>query len=97
MHVPPPYPDLGVVVPTGVSTDPESLRFQYPLDNPPVPKKKTPPTVYREQDRFLPINNVSRVMRNAIPRTGKVKSSNLQIHNVCLSLLLLLLLLFTGI
>ena len=64
----------GVMDASGVMTaDPESLRFQYPLDEPPVaPKKKTTPTVYREQDRFLPINNVSRVMRNAIPRTGKV-------------------------
>ena len=56
----------------GVSTDPESLRFQYPIDEPPTSKKKAAPTVYREQDRFLPINNVSRVMRNAIPKTGKV-------------------------
>lgn len=59
-----------------VSADPEALRFQYPLDDTPSAKaagsKKTPPTVYREQDRFLPINNVSRVMRNAIPKTGKV-------------------------
>lgn len=62
---------------SGVMTaDPESLRFQYPLDEPPVVKKKTTPTVYREQDRFLPINNVSRVMRNAIPKTGKVTNTN---------------------
>ena len=59
-----------------VTADPESLRFQYPLEDTPSVKaagsKKIPPTVYREQDRFLPINNVSRVMRNAIPKTGKV-------------------------
>ena len=54
-----------------VSADPESLRFQYPIEEPQVSKKKTALAVYREQDRFLPINNVSRVMRNAIPRTGK--------------------------
>ena len=60
-----------------VTTDPESLRFQYPLDETVSFRtpagKKTTPTVYREQDRFLPINNVSRVMRHAIPRTGKVR------------------------
>lgn len=56
----------------GVSTDPETLRFEFPLEDTPAPKKKAAPTVYREQDRFLPINNVSRVMRNAIPKTGKV-------------------------
>ena len=44
---------------SAVTTDPESLRFQYSLDEPALPKKKTTPTVYREQDRFLPINNVS--------------------------------------
>ena len=25
------------------------------------------------QDRFLPIHNVARIMRNAIPRNGKVR------------------------
>lgn len=60
------------VAAAGVSTDPETLRFEFPLEDAPVPKKKAAPAVYREQDRFLPINNVSRVMRNAIPKTGKV-------------------------
>ena len=26
----------------------------------------------REQDRFLPIANVARIMKNSIPKTGKV-------------------------
>ena len=33
-------------------------------------EKSTSPL--REQDRFLPIANVSRIMKNAIPRSGKV-------------------------
>ena len=28
--------------------------------------------VLRDQDRFLPIANVARIMKKAIPRTGKV-------------------------
>ena len=73
-----------------VTADPESLRFQFPLDEPATPKKKATPTVYREQDRFLPINNVSRVMRNAIPRNGKVRRAK-KLYCCCL------LLLFTGV
>ena len=72
-----------------MSTDPESLRFQYPIEEPPAAKRRSAPTVYREQDRFLPINNVSRVMRNAIPRSGKVCC--LLLFTMCC-----LLLLFTG-
>lgn len=30
------------------------------------------PEVLREQDRFLPIANVARIMKKCIPRTGKV-------------------------
>lgn len=78
--------DLGEVIGTsGVTTDPESLRFQYPLAEPTPPKKKTTPTVYREQDRFLPINNVSRVMRNAIPRNGKVSKDAKECMQECVS------------
>ena len=76
-----------------VTADPESLRFQFPLDEPATPKKKATPTVYREQDRFLPINNVSRVMRNAIPRNGKVRAQSQKTFYFCCCLLLL----FTGV
>lgn len=30
----------------------------------------------REQDRFLPIANVAKIMKKAIPETGKVLSQN---------------------
>ena len=35
--------------------------------------------VLREQDRFLPIANVARIMKKCIPRTGKVNNICLQI------------------
>ena len=79
-------PALGVRAMNDVTSDPESLRFQYPLDEAASsrasPGKKTTPTVYREQDRFLPINNVSRVMRHAIPRTGKVRQGKAGLEGI---------------
>lgn len=30
---------------------------------------------FREQDIYLPIANVARIMKNAVPQTGKVRSS----------------------
>jgi histone H3/H4 len=70
---------------TGVTSDPESLRFQFPMEDHAPSKKKATPTVYREQDRFLPINNVSRVMRNAIPRNGKVSKDAKECMQECVS------------
>ena len=67
----------------GVTSDPESLRFQFPMEDHTSPKKKATPTVYREQDRFLPINNVSRVMRNAIPCNGKVGGALIYVVVYC--------------
>ena len=39
----------------------------------------------REQDRFLPIANVSRIMKKAVPPIGKVKKSSdiYRIVNTC--------------
>jgi len=47
----------------------------------------------REQDRFLPIANVARLMKKSIPKTGKVKSlaspiihtSSIEFHLICTS------------
>lgn len=33
-------------------------------------------TPLREQDRFLPIANVAKIMKKAVPELGKVKSKN---------------------
>lgn len=36
-------------------------------------EKEEVPHVLREQDRFLPIANVARIMKRGIPKTGKVR------------------------
>lgn len=35
--------------------------------------KEDVPHLLREQDRFLPIANVARIMKRGIPKTGKVR------------------------
>lgn len=95
------FTGLSAIAAGDVSTDPESLRFQFSTEEAtgqPTPAKKQQPSVYREQvnelchcletldslfiyhikywfsqDRFLPIANVARIMRNAIPKNGKVR------------------------
>lgn len=37
----------------------------------------------REQDRFLPIANVARIMKKTIPRTGKVHLPNTNLKRKC--------------
>lgn len=37
---------------------------------------------FREQDIYLPIANVARIMKNAIPQTGKVISSKENFANI---------------
>lgn len=39
--------------------------------------EEKPTGMLREQDRFLPIANVARLMKKAIPKTGKVCVSNI--------------------
>lgn len=34
---------------------------------------------FREQDIYLPIANVARIMKNAVPQTGKVRGVVLQV------------------
>lgn len=79
--------DLSAIAAGDVSADPESLRFQYSVEEE-VPKEKPPSskkTVYKEQDRFLPIANVARIMRNAIPRNGKVSKDAKECMQECVS------------
>lgn len=43
---------------------------------------------FREQDIYLPIANVARIMKNAIPQTGKVMSTDSTFSNLPYSLIL---------
>ncbi|KAJ7695442.1 histone-fold-containing protein [Mycena rosella] len=40
---------------------------------------------YREQDRFLPIANVSRIMKNAVPPTAKIAKDAKECVQECVS------------
>ncbi|XP_014664429.1 PREDICTED: nuclear transcription factor Y subunit beta-like isoform X2 [Priapulus caudatus] len=42
-------------------------------------------TPFREQDRFLPIANVSRIMKNTIPDTGKIAKDAKECMQECVS------------
>lgn len=41
----------------------------------------------REQDRFLPIANVARIMKKTIPRTGKVQIYHKNLHKQLLMII----------
>lgn len=43
-------------------------------------EKEELPHVLREQDRFLPIANVARIMKRGIPKTGKVSNCSICIY-----------------
>eukprot|EP00127_Corallochytrium_limacisporum_P001514 Clim_evm12s62 gene=Clim_evmTU12s62 len=45
----------------------------------------TPANVIRDQDRFLPIANVGRIMRNAMPENGKVAKDAKECVQECVS------------
>ena len=89
--------DLSDMALSQVSSDPESLRFQYqpvedmllhqPSSSPPTTKRKGSgsKTVYREQDRFVPLHNVARIMRHAIPHNGKVSKDAKECMQECVS------------
>jgi nuclear transcription Y subunit beta len=75
-----------------LTSNPQSLRFEYPLETDtalPSPTKsrgkKSAPAFYRDQDRFVPINNISRTMRNAIPKNGKVSKDAKECMQECVS------------
>ncbi|KAI0765452.1 histone-fold-containing protein [Fomes fomentarius] len=59
---------------------------------PPVPEAPEPAPIteqevgeYREQDRFLPIANVSRIMKGAVPATAKISKEAKECVQECVS------------
>ncbi|KAI0784080.1 histone-fold-containing protein [Abortiporus biennis] len=54
---------------------------------PPVPAPITDQEVgdYREQDRFLPIANVSRIMKSSVPSTAKISKEAKECVQECVS------------
>ncbi|TBU28301.1 histone-fold-containing protein [Dichomitus squalens] len=59
---------------------------QVPEDTPePVPITEQDIGEYREQDRFLPIANVSRIMKGAVPGTAKISKEAKECVQECVS------------
>jgi len=62
------------------------------MDRPPQPIPESLPEIteeevgeYREQDRFLPIANVSRIMKSAVPPTAKIAKDAKECVQECVS------------
>ncbi|KAI0259723.1 histone-fold-containing protein [Gloeopeniophorella convolvens] len=51
----------------------------------PVPITEQEVGEYREQDRYLPIANVSRIMKNAVPPTAKIAKDAKECVQECVS------------
>ncbi|KAI0646691.1 histone-fold-containing protein, partial [Trametes meyenii] len=58
-----------------------------PVEDPPEPAPITEQEVgeYREQDRFLPIANVSRIMKASVPGTAKISKEAKECVQECVS------------
>ncbi|KAK0492535.1 histone-fold-containing protein [Armillaria luteobubalina] len=58
-----------------------------PTEDPPEPLPITEQEVgeYREQDRFLPIANVSRIMKSSVPPTAKIAKDAKECVQECVS------------
>lgn len=66
-----------------ITENPQNLRFDFTPREP--TKKKKDIAVYKEQDRFLPIANVGRVMKNALPSSGRVGKDSKECMQECVS------------
>ncbi|KAF5335470.1 hypothetical protein D9611_012173 [Ephemerocybe angulata] len=69
------------------STDPASGTVVVPNHETPEPVPITDQEVgeYREQDRFLPIANVSRIMKGSVPPTAKIAKDAKECVQECVS------------
>ncbi|KAF8466497.1 histone-fold-containing protein [Russula ochroleuca] len=68
----------------GSSNPPEQVE-QQPDAPEPVPITEQEVGEYREQDRYLPIANVSRIMKNAVPPTAKIAKDAKECVQECVS------------
>ncbi|KAI0366067.1 histone-fold-containing protein [Pilatotrama ljubarskyi] len=73
--------------PTIAPQDDGSGVVPQPTQEPPEPAPITEQEVgeYREQDRFLPIANVSRIMKAAVPATAKISKEAKECVQECVS------------
>ncbi|KAI0062810.1 histone-fold-containing protein [Artomyces pyxidatus] len=84
---PPPIAPIAPVAPIAPQADssgaiPESAQQDTPE---PAPITEQEVGEYREQDRYLPIANVSRIMKNAVPPTAKIAKDAKECVQECVS------------
>ncbi|KAI5888526.1 histone-fold-containing protein [Schizophyllum commune H4-8] len=77
-------PELPPLVP--MSTDGQPADQNQPEETPePVPITEQEVGEYREQDRFLPIANVARIMKASVPPTAKIAKDAKECVQECVS------------
>jgi hypothetical protein len=60
------------LAPAGSSADGNANNTNNEEEAAPVPITEDEVVGYREQDRFLPINNIQRLMKRSLPDTSKI-------------------------
>ncbi|RDX45367.1 histone-fold-containing protein [Lentinus brumalis] len=74
-------------VPPTIAPAPEDGSAPQPVPEAPEPAPITEQDIgeYREQDRFLPIANVSRIMKSSVPSTAKISKEAKECVQECVS------------
>ncbi|XP_006463665.1 hypothetical protein AGABI2DRAFT_194424 [Agaricus bisporus var. bisporus H97] len=80
--------ELQPIIPARDDTNPSASSLPAatthdPIDPPPITDQEV--GEYREQDRFLPIANVSRIMKGAVPPTAKIAKDAKECVQECVS------------
>ncbi|KAJ3566512.1 hypothetical protein NP233_g6962 [Leucocoprinus birnbaumii] len=78
--------ELQPIIPARDESNPGALAVAAPSDPiepPPITEQEV--GEYREQDRFLPIANVSRIMKGAVPPTAKIAKDAKECVQECVS------------
>ncbi|KAF5351046.1 hypothetical protein D9756_008172 [Leucocoprinus leucothites] len=78
--------ELQPIIPARDDSNPGALAVAAsndPIEPPPITEQEV--GEYREQDRFLPIANVSRIMKGAVPPTAKIAKDAKECVQECVS------------
>ncbi|KAF9008272.1 histone-fold-containing protein [Cyathus striatus] len=79
--------ELQPIIPARDESDPTSSAVVVAPQDAPTPPPITEQEVgeYREQDRFLPIANVARIMKSSVPPTAKIAKDAKECVQECVS------------
>ena len=83
---PPQQPPADILIAPNEQTEQGDGQQQSTIETPdPLPITDQDVSEYREQDRFLPIANVSRIMKNSVPPTAKIAKDAKECVQECVS------------